>query len=347
MFESVVSELAGQFGLGDKAPALVKTILGYITDPATGGLSGLMAKFNDAGVGSVAQSWLGATTPPAPLAPTDVDRALGGSGGLIDTITSKLGIPAATASAAVAAALPMLISKLTPGGVLPTALPSGVAGFLGETGTAFRGAATGAAGAVSGMAGAATGAARTATYSATAAATDTAAAATGGLMRWLPWILGAIVLIALYFYFTRKHEPVATTTTADTTTVAPAEPAAEPIPTGAGAIATTVAGLPTLTVYFDTGKAEIAPEFADKATGVVDYLKTAPSAKLIVSGFNDPTGNAALNAELSKKRAKAVAAALKTAGADESKVVLEKPAETTGTGDTNAESRRVEVVVRQ
>ncbi len=36
-----------------------------------------------------------------------------------------------------------------------------------------------------------------------------------------------------------------------------------------------------------------------------------------MSGYNDPSGNAAFNAKLSKKRAQAVAAALKTAGIPE------------------------------
>jgi outer membrane protein OmpA-like peptidoglycan-associated protein len=107
-----------------------------------------------------------------------------------------------------------------------------------------------------------------------------------------------------------------------------------------------VAGVPSLKVYFDTGKADIAPEFSERALPLVEYAKANANAKLVVSGFNDPTGDAAANEELSKNRAMAVAAALKAAGVSESSIVLEKPAVATGTGDTNAESRRVEVTVR-
>ena len=56
-----------------------------------------------------------------------------------------------------------------------------------------------------------------------------------------------------------------------------------------------------------------------------------------------PTGNA----ELSKNRAKGVAAALKAAGVADDRVVLEKPADTIGSALSNSEARRVEVTVRK
>lgn len=118
-------------------------------------------------------------------------------------------------------------------------------------------------------------------------------------------------------------------------------------PPGAGLLATTVAGVPRLNVYFDTGKAVVAPEFGTRGAGLVEALKASPSAKAVVSGYNDPTGNAAANAALAKQRAQAVAAALQSAGVDESRIVLEKPADTTqGSGD-DAAARRVEVNVRE
>nr|MCU0890796.1 OmpA family protein [Sandarakinorhabdus sp.] len=64
------------------------------------------------------------------------------------------------------------------------------------------------------------------------------------------------------------------------------------------------------------------------------------------SGYNDPTGDPALNAELSKNRAQAVQAALVAAGVAEGDIVLEKPPETTDASVTPAQARRVEVIVR-
>ena len=119
------------------------------------------------------------------------------------------------------------------------------------------------------------------------------------------------------------------------------------VPAGAGVTASTVAGLPQLDVYFDTGKAAVSTDFGQRNAALVAALKAAPTAKAVVSGYNDPTGNAAANAALAKHRAQAVAAALKDAGVAEDRIVLEKPAETTqGTG-SDAAARRVEVNVRQ
>ena len=53
------------------------------------------------------------------------------------------------------------------------------------------------------------------------------------------------------------------------------------------------------------------------------------------------------NAELSKHRAQAVRAALVLAGVPEDRTVLEKPADATDTGTTNAASRRVDVMLRK
>ena len=119
------------------------------------------------------------------------------------------------------------------------------------------------------------------------------------------------------------------------------------IPAGAGVTATTVGGLPQLDVYFDTGKAAVSPDFAQRNAALVAALKAAPTAKAVVSGYNDPTGNAAANAALAKHRAQAVAAALKDAGVAEDRIVLEKPAETTQGAGNDAGARRVEVNVRQ
>ena len=107
------------------------------------------------------------------------------------------------------------------------------------------------------------------------------------------------------------------------------------------------ADVPALKVYFDSGKTDVHGDFAAKSADLVAYLKAHADAKAVISGFNDPTGNAAANAELSKNRAKAVQAALVAQGVAEDRTVLEKPAETSGTAATDAASRRVEVMVRK
>lgn len=122
-------------------------------------------------------------------------------------------------------------------------------------------------------------------------------------------------------------------------------PVAPTIPEGAGVVSETVEGKPKVSVYFDAGKADIAPDFAAAVAPIKAYADTNPDARFAVSGFNDPTGNAALNAELSKSRAQAVAAALEAKGVPADRIDLVKPEDTTATDADMAQARRVEIVV--
>lgn len=176
---------------------------------------------------------------------------------------------------------------------------------------------------------------------------------------WWPWLLLGLLLLGLIWWFFLRHPaapPVTETPPAVAeASVAPAGTGAletapaegtVTIPTGAGVTAETRDGKPVVKVYFDTGKTDLAPAFTGAAAGLKDYLAGHAGSTLAVSGFNDPTGNAAANAELSKKRAQAVNAGLVANGVPEGSVALVKPAETTDTSGSNAAARRVEVVVR-
>ena len=94
--------------------------------------------------------------------------------------------------------------------------------------------------------------------------------------------------------------------------------------------------------YFASGKADVAAGANDALADVVSGV--AAGKKAIVSGFHDATGDAALNAELSKQRAFAVRDALIALGVAEASIELRKPEEMQASG-SNAEARRVEVVL--
>lgn len=170
-------------------------------------------------------------------------------------------------------------------------------------------------------------------------------------------VIGAIILAALLSTLASRSDappeaaapaaPPAAAPAAPATPVVPAEPAAPPAPEGAGVVAIERDAKPVLKVYFDTGKANVTPDFAASAAAVLAYLEANPNAKLAISGYNDPTGNAAANAELSKNRAQNVKAAIEALGVAPERALLEKPAESTSTGVSNAEARRVEVVIRE
>ena len=175
-------------------------------------------------------------------------------------------------------------------------------------------------------------------------------------MRVLTASLGLLLLALIVFglsHCSKQEAPAepAATEQISGETAAPAAPDAVPaaataVPEGAGVIAAEREGKPMLTVYFDTGKSDVSNDLSTAAAAVKTYVDGNPAATLAVSGYNDPTGNAAANAELSKRRAQSVKAALERLGIAAERVVLEKPAETTTTGTDNAAARRVEVTIR-
>ncbi len=171
---------------------------------------------------------------------------------------------------------------------------------------------------------------------------------------WWPWLLlGLLALGLLWWLFGRAKEPEAVVA-APVEAVATTEPAAAPTPTetavtipeGAGVTSETVDGKPLVKVYFDTNKTNVVPAFAPAAAAVKAYLDSHADAKLEVSGFNDPRGNAAANAALSKGRAENVQADLVKAGIAADRIALVEPASATDSSASLAGARRVEVVIK-
>ena len=168
----------------------------------------------------------------------------------------------------------------------------------------------------------------------------TATASAKGL--WAPMtllLLGGIgILAGIASCSGDEAAPVAVAT--------PAPVAAAPeIPTGAGVVATVIEGEPMVSIYFDTAKSDIYPNFDARTEELRAYLASHPGTHLQISGFNDPRGNAAFNAELSKNRAFAVRDALAKLGVPLTAMDLVKPADTTDTTDSLAQARRVDVTV--
>ena len=134
-------------------------------------------------------------------------------------------------------------------------------------------------------------------------------------------------------------------------TISPAAPAAGELSataTNAAAVAITedqarvVVENGVVKFYFASGKTELASGALEALTEAIAAAKAGKN--LVISGFHDTTGDAAMNAELAKSRAIGVRDALAGAGVAESNMELKKPEESTGSGN-NAEARRVEVVI--
>ncbi len=183
----------------------------------------------------------------------------------------------------------------------------------------------------------------------------------GGL-GWILWLLAGLALLwALWMFFTRDHAvPVSAASDQSVTvpltdpvdanaTAAVPEPAvagAVVIPAGAGVTSEMRDGKPLVKVYFDTGKSQVVEAFTPAAATLKTYLEANPGTGLGVSGYNDPTGNAAANAALSKNRAQAVQAALVKSGIAATSIELIKPEAATDAQVTKEEARRVEVYIK-
>ena len=140
---------------------------------------------------------------------------------------------------------------------------------------------------------------------------------------------------------TTASQPAATAASA--APAAAASQAAAPAADKADVTYDTQAGTPVATFFFATGKSDVA---GNAATVVGDVIAAGKQGKkLVISGYTDSTGNAAANAELSKKRAQAVQSFFEKQGVKAADIELRKPESTTGAQGNNAEGRRVEVKV--
>jgi outer membrane protein OmpA-like peptidoglycan-associated protein/uncharacterized protein YidB (DUF937 family) len=129
MFDTLIDDVAGQFGLGSNAGPLIREVLSMITG-APGGVGGFLNNMKAAGLSSDVASWMGHTNA-APLSAATVERALGSTA--LTGIASRLGLGSTLVTSAVGYALPKVIGLLTPGGVVPTSLPAEVTNFVTPT----------------------------------------------------------------------------------------------------------------------------------------------------------------------------------------------------------------------
>jgi outer membrane protein OmpA-like peptidoglycan-associated protein len=160
------------------------------------------------------------------------------------------------------------------------------------------------------------------------------AATKSGLMRWLPWLIGAVVLLFLWNLLSGKSTPPPAP--------APAAAVTAPAPAPAPAPAMAAMSLPAK-VYFDVGAATIGAD-GSKTIGTAADLIKKDGLKVVVTGYTDKTGDVAQNEALAKARAAAVREALKAAGVAEANIEMKPPMMVeVGSAGGDAEARRVEI----
>jgi outer membrane protein OmpA-like peptidoglycan-associated protein len=157
------------------------------------------------------------------------------------------------------------------------------------------------------------------------------------------WLLPLLIALALLWLLSRCMGGKEETTMAPAPTPAPAVPAPEPPPPP---MAEPAAEIPLANFYFEVDQSDLPVAREGSLEAVNAYLLANPTAVAAVSGYHDPTGDAAHNAELAKQRAQTVKDAMMAAGVPESQIDMVEPVVTTGSGDM-AEARRVEVSIRR
>lgn len=100
----------------DQASGAVSTLLNQV-----GGISGLLGKFQSAGLGEAAASWVG-TGENQPVEPANIESALGSD--VVQGFASKLGVQSSQLLPLLAQFLPTIIDKLTPGGKVESEQPA-------------------------------------------------------------------------------------------------------------------------------------------------------------------------------------------------------------------------------
>jgi uncharacterized protein YidB (DUF937 family) len=83
-----------------------------------GGVQGLVKQFEQNGLGSIVQSWVGTGTNQA-IATTQIQQALGSD--TVKQLAAKVGMTPEDLSAKLAEFLPGAVDKLTPNGTIPQA----------------------------------------------------------------------------------------------------------------------------------------------------------------------------------------------------------------------------------
>ena len=115
LLDSVLGSLS-QGGTGAGGNPLLDTVLSMVNNPDTGGLAGLLQKFQQSGLGNVADSWV-STGKNLPISPDQLQNALGS--GELGSLAEKLGMSTGDVSSQLADLLPGVVDKLTPNGQVP------------------------------------------------------------------------------------------------------------------------------------------------------------------------------------------------------------------------------------
>ena len=117
LLDELVKGMAGKvLGGGGQQNPLLDIVMGLLSNPQTGGLSGLVETFTKKGLGGAMSSWI-STGQNLPVTGDQIQQALGQQ--QIQQYAQKLGSSSQEVSGGLASLLPEIIDKLTPDGKVP------------------------------------------------------------------------------------------------------------------------------------------------------------------------------------------------------------------------------------
>lgn len=324
--DAILADAGTQFGLNtSKTSSLLSGLLSLITE--TGGLGAFIDRLRKSGLGDIVSTWMGSGQPRA-ISSTTLEAAIGHDS--IDKIASKAGLSFSTASSALAFMLPNLIQRLTPGGVIPTHLPSDVLAYAGSATSAV------AAGA------------RQAAY-ATERAVQKA-----GVPSWL-WPILAVIAVAFLGYWiwgSRQSATNAVFNIEDQVKMATSKATSALAALKPGFSAQDLVSAVNLNIInFPSGSAQIPADGTIFLSKTAAAVKMAPSGTVLeIDGYTDNTGDPASNLALSQQRADAVRTYLIEQGVDPNTLVAKgfgdtKPVASNDTDEGKFRNRRIEFVI--
>ena len=117
IFDSIANAIGNQTGAASGAQGnLLESVMGMMNDPKIGGLSGLVEKFSQGGLGEQVASWV-STGKNLPVSAEQIQSMLSSTG--LQDIAAKFGFNSADATNQLSQLLPQVIDKLTPNGQVP------------------------------------------------------------------------------------------------------------------------------------------------------------------------------------------------------------------------------------
>ncbi|WP_367346396.1 OmpA family protein [Stenotrophomonas bentonitica] len=123
-FDTVVQQIARATGLGASAEPFIKGLASYIFNKA-GGVSGLLQKFQNAGLGDIARSWTAGSGTMRSIDANQIRSVIGNEA--LEEIGNKAGVKQGLVATYAASALPQLIRTFTSGGAMPDTMPASFA----------------------------------------------------------------------------------------------------------------------------------------------------------------------------------------------------------------------------